>query len=180
VGGAVATALLVAWPLAAVDRYRRAPFLPLRDGPLVLALHRETLRTARALERGETVELRLDEGGYLPGEDDPRRLAGMRWYLRDGWGDLPHYGYGPAVFRASIATLLLPTFGGHDLAVELDLDGAAAGVSLNGRPAGVCRAGGRCRVTVPGGRLFRGDNVLAVAGRPGMVLRAVRLRPARP
>jgi hypothetical protein len=178
-GGAVATVVLIAWPLLAVDRYRRAPFAPLRDGPLVLALHRGTLWTARALDRGEPVEWRLDEGGYVPGEDDPRRLSGMRWYLREGWGDLPHYGHGPAAFRAPIATLLLPTFGGRDIVAELELDGAA-GVSLNGRPAGRCAAGGTCRVALPGAHLFRGDNVLALSSRPGTALRAVRLLPARP
>jgi hypothetical protein len=175
---AAATALVVLAPLALLDRYRRAPFPALRDGPLVLAQARESLRAARALAAGETVEWRLDEGGYVPGENDPRHLGRMRWYLRQGWGDLPHYGRGPAVLREPRGSLLVPTLGGRDLALDLDLGGAEAAVSVNGRPAGVCRAETpSCRVALPAGVLWRGDNIVGLDARPGLALTAVRVTP---
>jgi hypothetical protein len=175
---AAATALVVLAPLALLDRYRRAPFPALRDGPLVLAQARESLRAARALAAGETVEWRLDEGGYVPGENDPRHLGGMRWYLREGWGDLPHYGHGPAVLRAPSGSLLVPTLGRRDLALDLDLGGAGARVSLNGRPAGVCRAETpSCRVVLPASVLVRGDNVVGLEAQTGLTLTAIRVTP---
>lgn len=172
------TALAVASPPLVVDRYRRTPFPALRDGPLVLTLARESVRTARALASGEGVEWRLDEGGYVPGEDDPRHMAHMRWYLRDGWGDLPHYGRGGAVLSASSGTFLVPTFGGRDLALDLELQGSGADVSLNGRPVGTCPSDSlSCRIDLPAARLVRGDNVIALSAPPGTTLRALRIAP---
>jgi hypothetical protein len=144
----------------------------------VLAQTRESLRAARALAAGEAVEWRLDQGGYVPGENDPRHLGGMRWFLREGWGDLPHYGRGPAVLQASRGTILVPALGGGDLALALDLGGAAADVTVNGWPAGRCGAGpAPCRIALPAAVVVRGDNVVALDARPGVALRSVHVAP---
>ena len=75
-------------------------------------------------------------------------------------------------------SLLVPTFGGRDLALELDLGGAEAVVSLNGNPSGVCRAETpACRVALLAGVLVRGDNVVGLDARPGLALTAIRLTP---
>ena len=94
---AVLAAAAALAPLAIVDRYRRADLTGPRDGPYVLVVCRETLRTARRLSRGEEVALdpsaaplrlgRLASVGDGPDALVPsRRLGGAR-PLRDGRGD---------------------------------------------------------------------------------------------
>ena len=176
--GAAATVVVVVAPLLLLDRYRRAPFAPVRDGPLVVTLQRESLLAARTLQAGQVVEWRLEEG-YLPGDHDPRRMGRMRWFLKDGWGDLPHYGQGPALVKAPVATVLVPTFGERDLDLSLDLTGGDAAVSVNGHLLGTCSAReGPCRLRLPRARLFRGDNLLRLTAPEGTSLRGVRLAPS--
>jgi hypothetical protein len=170
-----------------LDRYRRADLGGRRDGPLALALTRESLRTARRLERGHGV--RLDERRrYAWGLSDPGRLGRMRWFLWGGWGELAHYGIGEIAMRGSRARLLLPSFGARDLEAELVMESARPvrlAVFLNGLRVGSARAGPgspRSLVPLPRRALFRGDNVLtllATRGEPGSVrLRALTYRPA--
>jgi hypothetical protein len=170
-----------------LDGYRRADLGGRRDGPLALALTRESLRTARRLGRGESVRLDASQR-YAWGLSDPGRLGRMRWYLWSGWGDLAHYGIGEIVMREAQARLLLPCLRPVDLEARFVLESSVEvqlAVFLNGGRVGNAAAG-------PGGRrsvvalaqaaLFRGDNVLTLAAKraaPDPVkLRELTYRPA--
>src|SRR6185436_13634370 len=86
-------ALLVALaPFLLLDRYRRIDLRGPRDGPYVLAVCRESWRAARRLERGEAVV--LDPEGFRWDPASREAVGGMRWFLREGWGENPHYGTG--------------------------------------------------------------------------------------
>jgi hypothetical protein len=67
-------------PLLGVDRYRRLPLHEPRDGPLLMAFCRESLRTARRIERGEEVRLDPEQLRFAWGVSDPGRLFEMRWF----------------------------------------------------------------------------------------------------
>jgi hypothetical protein len=94
----------------------------------------------------------------------------MRWFLRDGWGSLPHYGLGDAVMRERDAMLIVPCFHPRRLALTLSLDAARAipvGFSINARPLQQALVGPgitSVALDVPGELLFRGDNSLELDG----------------
>ena len=179
---ALLTVVLLALPFLLLDRYRRAPLHETLVGPLVLTTCRETLRTARTLALGREEVWEMDGTGWVWGRSDPGAMPRMRWFLREGWGRHAWSSTGDVRMEAREASLLLPTFGGADLDVELALEAEApVAVEVNGRPAGVAAAGtdGLLRVRVPAALLFRGDNVLTLrATAPGARLRRVVLRPA--
>jgi len=183
----VATIATVTALAFGLDGYRRADLGGRRDGPLALALTRESLRTARRLGRGESVRLDASHR-YAWGLSDPGRLGQMRWYLWGGWGGVAHYGIGEIVMRDPQARLLLPCLRPVDLEADLVLESPhdlRLAVFLNGGRVGTARAG-------PGGRrssvalaqtaLFRGDNVLTLvamrAASGAVKLRELRYRPA--
>jgi hypothetical protein len=174
-----AVAAVTLFPFVFVDRYRRVPLHDRRDGPLVLAVCREGLRTARRLEAGRAVTFDL-ESTAPPEERDPRFMTLARWYLRDGWGDRAAHATGPVATDAGDSSLLLPSLRPRDLQVTLALDlaeGERLDVLVNGRPAGQWRAGQP--VVVPAALLFRGDNLLTLHGRAGVTrLRALSYAPA--
>jgi hypothetical protein len=179
--------LVVAALLLGLDRYRRADLRGARDGPLVLAFCRETLRAAARVERGEAVELDPGRMRYVWGVSPPEEMARMRWFLRDGWGDLPHYGTGDAVVRGTEATLVVPCLSPRALALVVGLESPRAvpvAFSLNGRPLRQALVGpGPTAVAldVPAEALFRGDNRLALAGADvadALVLRGLSWRRA--
>lgn len=170
-GGAVALLATLAFPFAALDRYRRIEFPAVRDGPLVLMLCRGTLRTARLVESGKDVHFDLGEkAGPAPTHSD--EVARLRWFLREGWRDQPdskaHYGTGPAVLEADEAVVLVPVFtpSAREVALTLDAGGPVALEALvNGTPAGRFAVGpvrGEVTVRLPAAALFRGDNLLAL------------------
>jgi hypothetical protein len=184
---AAATAAVLAFPFLALDRYRRAPLHDPLVGPLVLTTCRETLRTARTLALGREVVWDVDATGWVWGRSDPGSMPRMRWFLREGWGRRPWSGKDGARMTAPRATLLLPTFGGADLDVELVLGSEAeapVAVEVNGRGVGgvlasPARAAGAVRV--PAALLFRGDNTLTLRAHAGGVrLHRVVIRPAGP
>jgi hypothetical protein len=117
------------------------------------------------------------------GLSDPAELADMRWYLREGWGERPHYGSGPAALQADEATLLIPSFGGADLELTLKWDGGAAPslhVALGGRGLAAEPMGAELHARVPADALVRGDNLLRLAhgaGGPAPRLAALTIRP---
>lgn len=173
--GAAACCGCLALPFLALDRYRRLPLHGSRDGPLVMAFCRESLRVARSLERGEQVLLEPGAQSFSWGVDDPGRLYRMRWFLRDGWGPLPHYARGDALTREPRATLVLPCLRPRALSVTLALASsrpATLRVYAGSRLLGSARSGPetvRSTLRVPGEALFRGDNLLtlvAAAGEP--------------
>jgi hypothetical protein len=184
---AVASIALVLLPVLALDRYRRAPLYETRDGPLVRTAAQETLRTARRLQRGETVSFDPAVQRFAWGAFDAAEASRMRWFLRGGWGALAHYGTGDIAMHDAQAVLLLPVLVPRDLEVRLTLeapDQRRLRAFVNGQPVGALAAGPgpvETRLRVPATLLFRGDNVLTLAAEGGAVqgvkLRRYVLRP---
>ena len=173
----LATATLLAalvYPVLGLDRYRRLPLHEVRDGPLVMAFCGESVRSARKLERGEEVELAADEKRFAWGISEPSQLFQMRWFLREGFGPLPHYGIDDIVMREARATLVVPLLRPRDLDVELELESPrplSVALAVNGKPSGqrVSLLAGRAKhaAKLTGSLFFRGDNVLELLADPG-------------
>jgi hypothetical protein len=180
-----AAALVIgAAPFVSLDRYRRIDLRGPRDGPYILALCRESIRAARRLERGESVV--LDPAGFVWEPSSRESVSGMRWFLREGWGENAHYGTGDVVMQAPRASLILPVTAPRDMTVELEMESSQPldlVVEVNGRPVGGWRVGplaGRVRLAVPASALFRGDNVVTLvstAGKSGARLKGLEYRP---
>jgi hypothetical protein len=181
-------ALSLAFPLLALDRYRRIPFPYVRDGPLVLTLCRQTLRTARQVESGKTVEWDVDAMGWDPESRDTAKMQQMRWFLRRGWGGSPHYSLEPARMEAEQAELLLPVLEVTDREVVLTLSGEGtleAGVNgVRLAATGLQAEPAELALRVPASALFRGDNLIVLTAKrpgasgPGPRLHRVRIRAA--
>jgi hypothetical protein len=185
---AVCAAALL-FPLLATARYRRLPLHQARDGPLLMAFCQESLRTARRLERGEEVAFDPERMRFAWGIDDPGRLFEMRWFLREGWGPLAHYGVHDVVMREPRATIALPCLHPRELLVSLALQAeqpASYRVFVNGAPVGRASASEESTpssLRVPAAALVRGDNLLTLSAMdgapPGTRLRGLTLRAAR-
>jgi hypothetical protein len=184
---ALSAALLL--PFLGTERYRRLPLHEPRDGPLLMAFCQESLRTARRLERGEEVAFDPERMRFAWGIDDPGRLFEMRWFLREGWGPLAHYGIHDVVMREPRATLVLPCLTPRALHVTLSLEApqpSSFQAFLNGAAVGRVSATPErtpSPLLVPAAALVRGDNLLtlsAVDGAPpGTRLRGLTLRSPR-
>ncbi len=183
---ALATAMVLAFPFAALDRYRRAPLHDPLVGPLVLTTCRESLRTARLLAAGREIVWDMDHTGWTWGVSDPGDMARMRWFLREGWGRLPWSETGEVRMEAPESTVLLPSFGGFALDLQLTLSAPGEvllGVAVNGRPLErlVVTPDPRAHaVRIPADLLFRGDNVLALRrpdGASALRLHRLAMRP---
>jgi hypothetical protein len=183
------TALVMAAVTLGLDGYRRADLRGARDGPFVLAFCRETLRTAGRVERGDEVSFDTARQRYVWGLSPPAEMGRMRWFLRGGWGTLPHYGTGDAVVRDREATLVVPCLRPRRLAMTLRLEAPSAlpvGFSINARPLQQALVGPgvtSIALDVPGELLFRGDNVLGLGGpeaAEALTLRSVAWRRADP
>jgi hypothetical protein len=183
---AVATAIVLAFPFAALDRYRRAPLHDPLVGPLVLTTCRESLRTARALAAGREVVWDIDRTGWTWGRSDPGAMSQMRWFLREGWGRFPWGQTGEARMAEREATLLLPSFGGSGLELQLTLSAPGEllmGLAVNGRPLEplVVTPDPQARaVRIPAHLLFRGDNVLRLQRQDGAGLPRLHRLVIRP
>jgi hypothetical protein len=159
-----ASLLFLIWIPLALDRYHRLDLRGSRDGPLVLGLVRESLRTASRLDRGRAVTFTPASHRYSWGLSDPGQLGLLRWFLREGWGTLPHYGLDDIVMEGKTARLLLPCLTPRDLELVLALGASERQrlrVLVNGRAVGSAEAGPEpveSVLSVPGGLLFRGDN----------------------
>jgi hypothetical protein len=128
-GGAAVLALIVL--AISLDRYRRSDLRGTRDGPLVLAFCRESLASARRLERGRFTVLDPGRDYFVAGQSDARDLARMRWYLRDGWGPRPaSSSAGEVVMQEPRATLVLPCLAPADWQVTLWLSAPAPTAAL--------------------------------------------------
>ena len=167
---AATAAVLVLGSLLTLDRYRRLDLRGARDGPLVLAFCRETLRAAGRVDRGEEAAFDLDRQRYVWGVSPPAEMGRMRWFLRAGWGALPHYGTGPATMQARSATVVVPCLRPGPLVLTLGLEAPQAvpiAFAVNGHPLQRGQVGpGLTSITlrVPGELLFRGDNLLGLEG----------------
>jgi hypothetical protein len=180
---AAAALAVVAVPLLACDPYRRVDLRGPRDGRLLLALCRESLAFAQRLEKGRPVVYAPESRRFAPQRSDPHLLERMRWFLREGWGPMPHYGLGPVVTVAPRASILLPCLrpAALDAAFLLSArEPATVVVSLNGRGVGEVRVGseaGKHVLRIPADALFRGDNLLELVAPAGVRFHELTLWP---
>jgi len=167
---ALATVVL---PFVLLDRYRRVDLQGSRDGPLVLAVCRETWRMATRLASGEDVVFDPESSRFTSSEEDPGPPSRLRWFLREGWGDGAHYDTGPVLMRAPAATVLLPMLRPAEVDLWLRMTSpspAALGVSVNGHALGSWRAGpedAEQAFRVPARYLVRGDNLVTLTAPDG-------------
>jgi hypothetical protein len=162
----VAQALVVVLSMAplGLDRYARLDLGISRDGPYVLGFTRETLRTARKLDRGETVILDPAERKFAWGVTPPGELQKLRFFLRNGFGPMAHYGIHDIKMRETSAALVIPVLEPRRLAIKATMDarestwvtflagGGKVGEALVGPQAVTVT------LDVAAARLFRGDN----------------------
>ncbi|MEO8499708.1 MAG: hypothetical protein ABI565_02245, partial [Vicinamibacteria bacterium] len=162
VARALVVVLLVA-PLG-LDRYSRIDLSTSRDGPYVLGFARETLRTARRLDRGEKVVFDPSERKFAWGVTPANELQQLRFFLRGGFGALAHYGIHDIKMRENAATMILPVLEPRRLLVTLTMDAReSAWVTFRagGRKVGEALVGPQAvlvTLDITGNKLFRGDN----------------------
>lgn len=157
-----AIALMLA-PLA-LDRYSRVDLSTSRDGPYVLGFTRETLKTARRLDRGETVVFDPEERRFAWGVSPPNELSKLRFFLGNGFGNVAHYGLHDIRMREPSATLVASLLEPRPLEVALTLDARESAwitALVAGRQVGEVLVGPqavRATFEVPREQLRRGDN----------------------
>ena len=156
-------AALAIAPLA-LDRYSRMDLSTSRDGPYVLGTVRESLRTARRLDRGDTVVFDPESRKFAWGVSPPSELGGLRFFLRGGFGPLAHYGIHDIRMRETEATLVLPVLEPRRLLATLTMDAReSAWVTflVGGRKVGEALVGPQAvavSLDITPEKLFRGDN----------------------
>jgi len=166
-----ALAALLALPLLVVDRYRRIDLQGSHDALRVLAVCRETLRTARELGQGGRFVFDPGRGRFSqPASDEGNLLTlrRVRWFLADGWGEGAQREAGDVILRGREASLIVPLLHPRDLQATLTLQAAGDAritVSVNGERLDEARIGAQSRiheVRLPSRGLFRGDNRLTL------------------
>jgi hypothetical protein len=156
-------AILTLTPLA-LNRYSRIDLSTSRDGPYVLGFTRETLRSARKLERGETVVLDPVARAFAWGVSEPSDLGKLRFFLRNGFGPLAHYGIHDIRMRETSATIIAPILDPRRLKVTLTMDaGASVWITFlsGGSKVGEALVGPQAvavSLDIGPSKLFRGDN----------------------
>jgi hypothetical protein len=184
--GILVVALAIA-PLA-LDRYSRADLGTSRDGPYVLGFVRETLRTARKLGRGDTVVFDPAERRFAWGVSPPGDLMKLRFFLRDGFGPLAHYGIDDIRMRAPLATLIVPLIEPRRTVIKAAMDAReSAWVTFRagGSKVGEALVGPQAvevTLAIDAPRLFRGDNPIELACDKGTTAmpRILRLELSQP
>ena len=177
---AVLSAASMLVPLALLDRYRRVDLSSVRDGLVVLATTRETLRTAARLERGAVLTFKPEDYRFVPRKSEAPQMGRMRWFLREGWGFQAYYDVKAMAMAAAEANVLLPCFAPRDTEIVLALtaspptrvEALVNGQALAARE--VDSSGAELVLRVPGSLLFRGDNIVTLR-RSGDVARGVQL-----
>jgi hypothetical protein len=172
-------------PLA-LDRYWRVDLGVTRDGPYLLGFARETIRTARRLERGETVVFDPAVMKFAWGVSPASDLPKMRFFLRNGFGDIAHYGIHDMRMRERQATLVIPLMAPRTLRLTLTLDARTStwmSVSAGGEKMGEALIGPEAvavTIEIPAAKLFRGDNPITLdcAEAPAAVPRLLRIEIA--
>lgn len=154
---------LVLAPLV-LDRYSRVDLSTSRDGPYVLGFVRETLKTARRLDRGEAIVFDPADRKFAWGVSPPGELSKLRFFLREGFGPLAHYGIHDIRMRAPHATLILPVLTPRRVRVRATMDAReSAWVTFfaGGGKVGEALIGPQAvsvTLDIAADRLFRGDN----------------------
>lgn len=177
--------VLALLPLS-LDRYWRVDLGATRDGPYLLGFSRETLRTARRLDHGDAVVFDPAVMRFAWGVSPASELPKMRFFLRNGFGDVPHYGIHDIRMRERQAMLVVPVLTPRTLRLTLTLDARASTwmtVSAGGEKMGEALIGPQAvtvTLEIPAAKLFRGDNplVLDCAEAPTAVPRLLRLEIA--
>lgn len=165
---AMVIAILLLLAPAALDSYSRVDLSTSRDGPYVLGFARETLKTARRLDRGETVAFDPAERKFAWGVSPPNELTKLRFFLRDGFGPLAHYGIHEIRMRETRATLIIPILEPRPLKLTLTIDAresawiaVLAGTSHLGE-ALIGPQTVQATFEIPAKSLFRGDNPIVL------------------
>ena len=165
---AMAAAIVLLLAPAALDPYSRVDLSTARDGPYVLGFTRETLKTARKLSRGETVIFDPLERRFAWGVSPPSELAKLRFFLRDGFGPIAHYGIHEIRVRESRATLIVPILQPRSLTLTMTMDAresawiaVLAGTSHLGE-ALIGPETVQATFKIPAASLFRGDNPIVL------------------
>lgn len=166
--------------VALTDPYRRAPFPPSPDPVALAGRIRETLKTARALARGDAFAFDARSGRFaLPVTERFNLTEGrrQRFFLYDGFGPDAVFGSGPPVFQRE-ARLLLPILVPRSIAMSMEFEGpknAEIRISLANRDIASIRTGapgGNFRI--PARLLTRGDNLLRLREPSGVSVRLIR------
>lgn len=162
------TVLLALAPLG-LDRYWRIDLGATRDGPYVLGFVRESLRTARRLDRGDAVTFDPAERRFAWGVSPASELGKLRFFLRRGFGDVAHYGIHDIRMRDHEAALVLPLLRPRSLKLTLTMDAREAAwmtVSVGGRKVGEALIGPQAVAAtflLDAASLFRGDNLVELS-----------------
>ncbi|GEM_PF-1080001 len=174
----------------ALDRYSRIDLSTTRDGPYVLGFVRETLKTARKLERGETLVFDPKNRTFAWGVSPPNELGKLRFFLRDGFGPRAHYGIHDVRIREARASIILPVRRPQRLRVTATMDArASAWVTFlaGGRKVGEALIGPQAvavTLDIAADRLFRGDNPIELqceeAATVAPRLLRLEIAPAKP
>ena len=159
---------------------------------MFLARSRETLKTASALDNGQTFTFDSEAGRFAPAVAERFNLTEgrrQRWFLYLGFVRDDIFGPGAPRFQGE-AELLVPILNPRDASVLMDLQSEQANeaqvtVQVAGLTVGSVRVNSRSgTLLIPRDALFRGDNILHLSGPPGVEVRLVRLEvslaPQRP
>jgi hypothetical protein len=160
--------VLTLFPFFFLDRYRRIDLSSTRDGLVVLATTRESLRTAERLERGAHVTFTPEAYRFVPRKSEAPQMGLMRWFLREGWGFQAYYDVKDMRMQAREARILLPCLAPRDSEIVLRLAASSpeqVEALVNDRQLGTVAlgaSGAELRLHVPAALLFRGDNILTL------------------
>jgi hypothetical protein len=166
--------------VALTDPYRRAPFGPDPDPVTFVGRVRETLKTARALDRGETFVFEAGTGRFSQPVEQTFNLTDVRrqrWFLYRGFGRGAAFSSGVPSFMRE-AQLLLPVLTPFPLNMSVEFEGAANAeveVSVGGRRVARVHTGHRgASFLIPPNLLIRGDNLIGLRESSGARVELVR------
>jgi hypothetical protein len=167
-GAAAASLGLAVLPFFFLDSYRRVDLSGQRDGLVVLATLRESLRAAERLERDRPLVFTPETHRWVPGKSKAPLMAQMRWFLREGFGPQPQYGSRDIVLRSPEGRILIPSLAARPLDITVTLQASVpetVTAALNGRVLGAAAVGReptRLALVAPREAVFRGDNILTL------------------
>jgi hypothetical protein len=162
------------------DSYRRAPQAEPLEPITYLARSRETIKTARFLDDGNTFVFDSRSGRFAGPVTERFNLTEgrqHRWFLFDGFGRDAVFESGAPEFRDE-ARLLLPILTPRNATMTIDLEGPTdtlVKVSVAGRNLATLKADAPgVSFQVPAVLLIRGDNLLTLQAPEGSLIRLMR------
>ncbi len=177
----VLTLLICVSLVLLTDPFRRAPERDASPNPITfLARFRESLKTAGALEAGETFTFDARSGRFAAPVRERFNLTEgrqQRWFLYSGFGPEAAFGSGAPEFRGD-AEVLLPVFVPRTATLSVELEGpegAQVEVSVAGRSIDPAPAdGSSTTLVIPRDALIRGDNIVRLRGPDRVAVRVLR------